>query len=173
MQAQANLRALVAQSNPSIAPRIQAINKGWSDLVQLENAANSTKAARAGGLVTPADQLRGIKKSDFSVRDRRFARGEMPNQDFAQAADAVLSNKYPDSGSIGRLIMGGGLLGGGAAVSPAVLGGASLATLPYLPGGRQAMAALFARRPDAAEPLGGLLKEIAPYLGAAAPAGLL
>ena len=164
-QAQAELRNQVAQANPETGPAIQQVNKAWSDLVQLENAANSTKAARAGGIVTPADQLRGIKRADTSVRDRRFARGEMPNQDFAQAADSVLSNTYPDSGSIGRLLLGGGLLGGGAMLEPTTLGAAGLASLPYLPGGRQAMAAIMARRPAIAAPMRDAITAVAPYLG--------
>lgn len=173
-QAQSELRKLVAENNPRIAPRLQAIDQGWTNLVQLENAANSTKVARNAGLVTPADQLRGIKKSDYSARDRRFARGEMPNQDFAQAADAVLSNKYPDSGTTGRMLMNSGVLGalgGGAAFEPTVgmpmtIAGL-LASAPYLPGGRQAMAALFGPRPASATAAGDLLKGLAPYLGGA------
>jgi hypothetical protein len=122
-------------------------------------------------VVTPADQLRGIKRSDYSVRDRNFARGEMPNQDFAQAADAVLSSKYPDSGSIGRAIMNAGIgsaVGGHAvaAADPTIAAGMGLLALPYLPGGRQAMAALLARRPAGAAKVSDLALSVAPYLGA-------
>jgi cytochrome c556 len=171
-QIQANLRALVARQFPDQARTLQAVNQGWSQLTQLEKAANSTAAARNEGVVTPANYLKGIKQSDNSVRDRAFARGQVMNQDLAQAADKVLSNKYPDSGTAGRALFNAGAAGAGAFFTPHVLAGASAGVLPYLPGARQAVATLLARRPEIAGLLGAPLKQAAPYLGIAAPIGL-
>lgn len=165
-QAQENVRSLIARQYPEHAPRLQAINEGWRNLTQLELAAQGTKVARQEGLVTPADYLKGINKSDFSPRDRRMSRGEMANQEFAQAADRFLSNKYPDSGTAARLATGGALMtGGGLTVSPMIPVGMAAATIPYLPGVRNAI--------GGAGLLGDPMARIAPYLGGAAPAGLL
>ena len=45
LQAQANLRELVADNNPMLAGRIRDINKAWADLVQLEALLPDLKAA--------------------------------------------------------------------------------------------------------------------------------
>ena len=163
-QLQAGLREMAARSNPQVAPALQAVNKGYAELVQLENAAKTTKVARTEGIVTPADYLRGIKQGDTSVRDRVFSRGEAMNQDFAQLADKVLSQTYPDSGSIGRGLAAGAVTG---AFSPGLLGGATLATIPYLPVIRKGVAKGLLGASE--------LRKLAPYLGLSAPAisGLL
>jgi hypothetical protein len=171
-QVQANLRAMVARQFPDQAQTLQAVNQGWSQLTQLERAANTAAVAKREGIITPSDYLRAIKQSDNSVRDRAFARGEMKNQDFAQAADQVLSNKYPDSGTAGRALFNAGVAGAGAYFTPGVLAGLGAASLPYLPGMRQLVATALARRPDFAGLLAAPLKQAAPYLGMAAPMGL-
>ena len=150
---------------------MQAINQGWANLTQLENA-GAMKGAK-NGVISPSQYLGAVKKSDNSVRDRAFARGEVRNQDLATAADNVLPNTYPDGGSIGRALMGG-LLGGAAhLVSPLIPMAGGVGALAYTPWGQKAMAAMLAQRPQAAQVSGDLLKQAAPYLGYAAPAGLL
>ncbi len=153
-QAQAELRQAVARSNPDVAPQIQAINAGWANLVQLERA-----AARVGakdGIITPAQYLSAIKASDASVRDRAFARGTALNQDFAQAADKVLSKTIPDSGTALRGMVGAGL-GGAAAhfVNPLAPAAGGIASLAYTPLGQRAIAGLLTKRPKALQDLGG------------------
>jgi hypothetical protein len=173
-QAQANLRAMIARSNPETSPLIQSINQGWANLTQLEKAGSMLGAKE--GVISPANYMNAIKSSDKSVRDRAFARGEARNQDLGQAAASVLPNSYPDSGSIGRLLAAY-TLGGGAAVMgashPYALGAGALATLPYTPLGQKAMAALLAKRPVPIEMLGNTAKSVAPYLGALGLPGLL
>lgn len=164
-EAQAELRSLMASANPQTAPRIQAINQGWADLVPLEKA-----GARIGskeGVVTPAAYRSAVQSTNATVRHRGFARGEARNQAFADAADAVLSSRYPDSGTAGRIGLGLGALGGAAMFPPAAAAGA--AAIPYLPYIRN----LMTQRPDVLNAAGTGLRKASPYLAAPAAAGLL
>jgi hypothetical protein len=173
-QAQANLRAMIARSNPETGPLIQNINQGWANLTQLEKAGSMLGAKE--GVISPANYMNAIKSSDQSVRDRAFARGQARNQDLGQAASSVLPNSYPDSGSIGRILAAGALGGGGVALAashPLAIGAGALGMLPYTPLGQKAMAALLAKRPVPIETLGDITKSLAPYLGALGPPGLL
>ena len=177
MQAQAELRQLFARANPTVAPQIAAANKAYAQLVQLQEAAKTVKVARADGLLTPADYLRGIKAADHSLRDTRFSSGQMLNQDLAQAADKILSNTTANSGTTGRaatLAAATGLIHPATApIAGGTLAGAALASIPYLPYVQHGAAALMAMRPAAMGAVGDLIKRAAPYLAAAAPAGLL
>lgn len=174
-QAQQEVRDLVAANNPDIAPVIQAINKGWTTLAQTERAAAASGAKER--IFTPAQFSAAIKAGDKSPRDRAFARGTMPNQPFAQAAEEVLSSRYPDSGSIGRALMSGATLGGlggaGWLLHPGIPLGVGAAMLPYTASGQRLMGLLMTQRPELARRLGARLSESAPYLGAAAVPGLL
>lgn len=174
-QAQANLRAMIARSNPTTAPQIQAINQGWANLVQLENA-GALKGAKEG-FISPSQYLGAVKKSDLSVRDRAFARGQVRNQDLAQAADSVLSSKYPDSGTAGRGLLAAGLgaaVGGGLeAIHPLLAAGAGSAMLPYTPWGQSLTATLLARRPQSIDQIGSFLKKLSPLIAGPGVQGLL
>lgn len=162
MQAQSELRDLVARNNPKIAPLIQAANQGWRTLVQMENAGAMLGAK--GGIFTPAQFLNAVKKSDKSVRDRAFARGDAYNQEFAQAADKVLPNKVPNSGTADRALLG--LVAGGGADfvvpgSGAALGAASAA---YLPGVNELLTNILAgQRPQVVRTLADLTRKVTPY----------
>lgn len=156
-QAQAELRQLFARHNPNTAPLIRAADNGYRTLVQIENAGAMLGAKE--GVFTPAQILNAIKKGDKSVRDRASARGEAHNQQFVEAADAVLPNKVPDSGTAGRL----GLLGVVARPDMALLGGT--AGLAYTPGTSALLRAAMTKRPDWAEPLARQLQRASPYVG--------
>ena len=92
-----------AAQNPQIAGALKAVDKGWAQLVRIENAAGHRLAS--GGIFTPADLLSGIKKADTTVRKRAFARGEAMLQKWASTAQKVLPKTVPDSGTAGRYIM--------------------------------------------------------------------
>lgn len=141
-QAQANLRAAVARANPETGPAIQSVNQAWANLTQLERAGAMLGAKE--GVFSPSQYLNAIKAGDKSVRDRAFARGQMPNQDFAQAADAVLSNRVPNSGTIDR---GLGVKMAADLVTHPVSGalglvGSLLGSIPYSAPGQRAVASL-------------------------------
>jgi hypothetical protein len=170
-QAQAELRSLMAKYNPVTGPELRAVDKGWANLVQLENAGAMLGAKE--GIFTPAQFLNAVKKSDKSPRDRQFARGNARNQGIAQAADAVLSQKYPDSGTAGRAMLGAVGAGGLGLISPYIPAAGAVGALAYTPIGQRASAALLTQRPAAVRTAGDWLKDLAPYLSGPGAAGLL
>jgi hypothetical protein len=157
MQAQSELRQLFAQSNPKTAPLIRAADQGWRTLVQIENAGAMLGAKE--GVFSPAHALNAVKKSDRSVRDRAFARGEAHNQEFVERANAVLPNQVPNSGTVDRL----GLLALAARPDMALLAGT--AGLGYAPGTSAVVRGALAKRPEWAYPLGDQIRQASPYLG--------
>jgi hypothetical protein len=170
-QAQAEVRSLVQRYNPKTAPELRAVDKGWATLTQLENAGSMLGAK--DGIFTPAQFLNAVKKSDKSLRDRQFARGNARNQEVAQAADAVLSQKYPDSGTAGRAMLGAVGAGGLGLISPYIPAAGAVGALAYTPIGQRASAALLTQRPAAVRTAGDWLKDLAPYLSGPGAAGLL
>jgi hypothetical protein len=170
-QAQAEVRSLVQRYNPKTAPELRAVDKGWATLTQLENAGSMLGAK--DGIFTPAQFLNAVKRSDKSLRDRQFARGNARNQEVAQAADAVLSQKYPDSGTAGRAMLGAVGAGGLGLISPYIPAAGAVGALAYTPIGQRASAALLTQRPAAVRTAGDWLKDLAPYLSGPGAAGLL
>lgn len=162
-QAQSELRELVARNNPEVAPMIRAADEGWRTLVQMENA-GALVGAR-DGIFTPAQFLSaGVKKSDKSLRDRAFARGEAWNQKLAEAAKDVLPNQVPNSGTPERLLTGLALGGGMDFVVPGSGMAAGAVGAAYLPGVNQFITQLLtANRPRAVKTLGELARRGAPY----------
>lgn len=161
-QAQESVRDLFAQANPEVAPIIQAANQGWRTLVQMENA-GAMQGAK-DGIFTPSQFLNAVKKSDKSLRDRQFARGDAFNQEFAQAADKVLPNKVADSGTPGRLTAGAVIAEGARAIPG--MAAATVAGLPYMPGIGPLLMRLAIDRPQGAATLRSLAQGALPYLGA-------
>jgi hypothetical protein len=167
-EAQSTLRETFAAANPATAPLIRAADQGWATLVQMERAGSMVGAK--DGIFTPSQLLSAIKRGDTSIRDRRFARGEMLNQDLAQAGDAVLPNKVADSGTVGRAIVNTAAAGGighaATMLDPHTIAGIAAGSLPYLPVIGPAMTSLaMLARPQAMKGAGDLLEKLAPYLG--------
>lgn len=84
------------------------------------------RAAAKGNLedpdaYSPKQLLGAIRAGDRTPNKTGFIRGDEPMQDLARAGSELLPSKMPDSGTAGRLAMGG-LLGGTAVagMSPAV-----------------------------------------------------
>jgi hypothetical protein len=166
-QVRQELRDALIRSNPEYGPELSGINKGFANFKTVENAGQRLGDKTEG--FTPADYAAAVRGSDTSVNNGKFAAGQAFNQDLSNAAVHVLPNKYPDSGTPGRLLLMGAAGGGahllGAASHPFALGGAALSTLPYLPGGRQAMQALMTKRPQEAEALANALRAATPAVG--------
>lgn len=83
-------------------------------------------------------------------------------QDWARPAQNVLGGAYPDSGTAGRAMLGLGLLGGTATVSPLAAGTmAGMAGLYEIPGFLGGLASV---RPKVAPKVAGALTQAVPYL---------
>ncbi len=161
-EVQAAMRRGLERSNPQHAAELQKINQGYSAYATLRRAAAAQGSA--DGVFTPAQLSQAVKANDFSVAKGNYARGTARMQDLSDAGKQVLGSTYPDSGSIGRLLLGGGALGS-YAINPHIPLGLAAASLPYLPIGRQITAGLLARRPDVAQPIAEGVRRL--------PAGLL
>ncbi len=160
-QAQSELRQLMARHNPVTAPELRAADRGWRTIAQMETAGSSTAAA--DGVFTPTQFMQAVKRSDKSVRDRAFSRGEAWNQELAKDAKRVLPQKVPDSGTAGRAAQLLGLLN---PVKSLEVGAATLPlTAMYAPGTSALFRAMATKRPPGAEQAAELLRSTSPYLG--------
>lgn len=142
------MRDAIKRTNPVLEPVLRKIDESYATLGLMEKAASSVAAK--DGIFTPAMLVSAIKSADKSVRDRKFAAGEMMLQRFAESAKAILPNRIPDSGTAGR---GANLAAIGAMMleptgTAATIAGASL---PYTKVGNRVIEALLTVRPEIAE----------------------
>lgn len=163
-EAQGILRDVVVRSNPAKAAQLKAIDRGYANLLRIENAASKAK----DGVFTPGQLQTATRVMDSSLRKRQSARGTALMQDLAKSARDKLPSSVPDSGTAGRIMTGVGIgaLGTGVAsgdipVDPrvAALGGAAAAL--YTKRGQNALQFLLTRRPQGAEQVADYLTKLA------------
>ena len=164
---QRSIRQTLVRSNPTEAKRLNDINTGYANYARLRDAASRQGALE--GEFSPAQLAAAVRASDKSVGKGNYAKGKALMQDLTDAGKNVLMQKYPDSGTIGRALVPLSLLGAGGGASyltdnPLPLAAAAMLTGPYLPGGRQATAAMLAKRPESAAKAAQLVRQIGPYL---------
>lgn len=141
------LREQVAKSSPEFSQAVKAADKGWANLVRVENAAG--RAANNEGVFTPGQLNMAVRGTDRSVRGRATARGDALMQDLANAGQQVIGNKYPDSGTAGRLLSGVGAIGS-AAIHPAIPAALMAGAAAYAPPIQNFLVYLLTQRPDLA-----------------------
>lgn len=154
------------RSNPQAQTLLDAADGAFARLVRIEDAAK--RAGNQSGQFTPGQLNQAVRSADRSARGNQFARGQALMQDLSDAGQSVLGNRVPDSGTAGRLALGGLGLSAGAlhpGIPAAMVGGAAMYTRPMQNLLRGAVTA----RPQVAQPIAGALERAAPYL--AAPAG--
>lgn len=155
---QALMRDQVSRSNPEQAAALDAANAAWAKLVRVEQAAK--QAANKDGVFTPAQLMSAVKGADKSTRKRAVARGEALMQDTALAGQNVLGNKYPDSGTAGRLAAAGGI-GAAGYMNPLVLGGVGVGGAAYTRPVQKALVNALTERPEMAPQIAERLNAIA------------
>jgi len=155
-QAQAELRNALNATNPQAKAELGNINKAWANFTRLQTAGSKANTAE---MFTPAQLAQAVRQMDTSTRKGAVSRGSALMQDLSDAGVNVLPSRIPDSGTASRLMLGGGALGGANYVSPELAIGAGALTLPYLPGGRQAMTTMLAKRPESAKLLAEKLRQ--------------
>lgn len=166
---QASLRSAMMRQNPAMAQELQRVNTAWSRYAVLRRAADAVKNPE--NPILPGQLQEAVRQEAKQMSKSAFGEGRASMQGLADPAMRVLADRYPNSGSAGRLMLNGALLGGGALVSPAGLAGVLAGSGLYgTEIGRRAMLAAIAQRPEWARVLGSGLEAGAPLAGTLAGA---
>lgn len=161
---QDSIRQNLMRTNPAQAGQLAKINEGYANYARIRDAAS--RQGSNEGVFSPAQLAAAVRAGDKSAGKGNFAKGQALMQDLSDTGKSTIGNKYPDSGSIGRLLLAGGLGAGGLAVSPATVGGVALSSLLYTKPGQKLAAALLAgKRPELLKKLGEGAKAAAPAIG--------
>ena len=88
-------RNAIARQNPAIQPRLQQLNQGWQTYKQMELAAAAPGARE--GVFSPTQASSAVRAE--RLNNAAYSRGNVPNQDLADAGNKVLRNVAPDSGT--------------------------------------------------------------------------
>lgn len=170
-QVQGEMRELLTRSNPNQAEQLRALNAAWANFKRPQRAAAALGAE--DGIFSPAQLQNAVKALDRSKDKARFAEGNALMQDLSEAGKSVLGNKVPDSGTAGRMMLGGLSLLDPTMATPAALGvGSLLYTRPV----QGLLSSAVAARPQAAQPVAQALRQASPMLvplGAQVGLGLL
>jgi hypothetical protein len=167
---QQQMRLAAERSNPTYAPQLKAIDRGYANLVRIERAAKGAK----DGIFTPAQLQIATRVEDSSLRERASSRGRALMQDLATAGRDILPSTVPDSGTALRAAAMRGAqwlaAGGVGTFSPAAVAGPIAGYAAYTRPGQYALRTLMAARPQGAQ---GLRQSLASYKPAAVAAGAL
>lgn len=127
-------RDALARQNPVEAPRLQDINRGYANLVRMEEAAGATGSMQRGGVATPAQIASAVRRTTGTRSQRGRGAGLMA--DFAQNMGTVIPSQVPDSGTTGRGVLAAVLAGGGAVLKPEIAVPIIAAAGPYTKAGQ-------------------------------------
>lgn len=148
-QLQTVIRQQVASSDPEYAAAQAAADSGWRNLIAVRGA---TKAAiNNGGVFTPGQ----LNMSARTVGGNAGVGGNAPMQDLATAAQNVIGNKVPNSGTVDRLTTVAALLHP-MAYAPAAVGAMGVYSRPV----QNALTALVAKRPEMAPVVANYLRQL-------------
>ena len=96
-------KGMVERQNPGTGARLAQIDRGYAKYKTAERAARISTTHE--GVYTPGQRLQAIRARDESLDKGAFARGEAYDQTEAEAAQRVMGNKLPDSGTAGGVTM--------------------------------------------------------------------
>lgn len=159
------MRDALGRQYPMLADKLTDINHAFSRFADVERAASTS--AVSGGRFTPGQLLQSIKRADKSPRDKQFAAGNRPLQDWGEDAYSVIGNKLPDSGTTERALWDVGAGGGLFFVNPKILAGVGAGSLPYTKVGQSGVNAVAREAPDLLRAAGTALGQSGPIAGAA------
>lgn len=108
-EVQAAFRNLIERQNPGPAgDALKAAREGWANYVRVARAGAMQGTATKEGIFSPAQLNAAVRAENNTTRKLGYARGHALLQDLSDAGQAVLPSQYPDSGTAGRLFLGGG-----------------------------------------------------------------
>lgn len=162
-----DIRESLARNNPEYAERLANINTAFSRYARIRAAGSMANTTE---MFSPAQLSAAVRRTDISSGKDKYATGTAIMQDLADAAEKVLPNKYPESGTAGRLLTPFAIGGAGGAaasglINPYVATALGVGTLPYF--ARGATTSLMARRPEWAQQLADTIRSGSPFLGGA------
>jgi hypothetical protein len=152
-------------------------DEAFNNIVPVRNA--TAAAANAGGVYTPAQFGVALRSTDRSAGKGATARGARPGQELQKDAQALLPSKVPDSGTAGRLLVGGLPLlpaagAGTGYIDPSTAAMLSAPALLYTKTGQKLVAkTLLGERPAAIQKLGKGLRKRKGMFGHALSAPLV
>jgi hypothetical protein len=159
-ETQRQLRELLTRSNPAEAGQLRPLNAAWANFKRVQRAASGLGAE--DGVFSPAQLQSAVKALDRSKDKARFAEGRALMQDLSEAGKSVLGNKVPDSGTAGRLLLGGGAsLLDPTLTAPALLGAGSLMYTRPMQG---LLSGAASARPQGAQALADAVRRSSPLL---------
>jgi len=151
------------RQNPDLFQNYINADSAYARMARINEA---TARMRSDKEFSPLSFAGAVAKRGYGTTTPRVAAGEANMQQLADAAAEVLPSSIPNSGSIDRMLVGGGLLGGLGAVSPHGAAATAGTAIPYLPGIDRILQTLIAgNRPAAVRATGDALQRIAPYAG--------
>jgi hypothetical protein len=113
-QLRKGLHDMIGDANPEAKDALQAINSAYGKFKTMQKAMTSSVGNE---LATPASTLQVMRTRNPSA----FAKGEMPMQDLSRNANNIIGNRYPDSGTAGRLQAKDLLVGGATGFIPGAM----------------------------------------------------
>jgi hypothetical protein len=156
-QLQAELREMLQRQAGGNADELKQVNAGWANFKRVQNA--GAKIGAEEGNFNPAQFQNAVRTMDKSKDKAMFARGNALGQDLGDAGKAVLGSKVPDSGTAGRLLMGGGAILSGS-INPAIpaglIAGAGMYTKPV----QGLLNSAVTSRPQSAQEVAELVKQL-------------
>ena len=162
------LRKNLLRSNPEYAEELSKINTAYANFVRLRGAGS---AANTQESFTPSQLAAAVKNAEKSAGKGQTATGQALMQDLSDAGVTVMPSKTPDSGTAGRMainsLVGSGLGAGtvtGVPLTTETAAALGIASLPYMPGGRQLATMLIGKRPEAAQKLAEAIRKSSPFL---------
>lgn len=159
-QVQAELRQLLVRSNPQQANTLRSLNTAWANFKRVQRASSGLGAE--DGVFSPAQLQSAVKALDRSKDKARFAEGRALMQDLSEPGKAILGNQVPDSGTAGRLLLGGGAsLLDPTLTAPALLGGGALMYTRPVQG---LLSGAVAARPQGAQAAANAFRQASPFL---------
>jgi hypothetical protein len=148
------------RQNPNLGTELSRVDAAYAAISRARDA--SVSAGAKEGVFTPAMLSRQVKKGS---QGKAYAKGKAYGQELSDAAQSVLPATVPDSGTPMRSLVGLGILGGGAYLSPDAAVPLAGLGLMYTPAGRALASRMISVRPPLAAPTRALLERTAPYAG--------
>jgi hypothetical protein len=146
---------------PDDIAKLRQADAAYARLVRMETAAGM-RAAK-DGIFTPAQFGNATERG--ASRSAKASGTELMGK-FADDAERVIGSSYPDSGTAGRALLGGGLLG---YLDPSYLAASLGAAAAYTRPGQALLRGAATARPQALEAPANFARSLAPYGGLLAP----